>query len=178
MIGPVGRTVKIAVFAIALTLSFLLPLPTPEAEAATCYGSTCTGLFAGAGTGCEASSSTSFYYYGSAKWQGRISGLAPGSTRCNAGWTKVWHNGTVNAYVAGSTRYGCANYCYAQSVESGGNPPNSQKIAPQQAVYTPMVGPNSTIDLLPCGRVNSSTMITLPVGGSSPATSSYCGGVF
>ena len=169
-----SRIVKVAVIVIALTLSFLLPFPAPRARAASCYGSTCTGLYAGSGTGYQATASTIYYYYGSAKWQGRISG----SSNCNACWTKVWNNGSVNAYVAGSTRYGCANYCYAQSVESGGPPPNSQKIGPGYAVYTPMVGPWDSIWMLPCGDVNSGSMITLPVGGSNPTQSPNCGNAF
>jgi hypothetical protein len=178
MYVSVGRTVKTVVLAIALALSFLLPLPTPRAEAASCYGSSCTGLYPGDATGCQASSSTSYYYNGSAKWHGRISGLQPGSDRCNAGWTRVFNNGTVYAYVAGSTRYGGNNYGNHQSEESGGPPPDSDKIAPGQLIYTRMVGPWNTTWLLPCGRVNSSSMISLPVGGSQPATSPHCGHAF
>lgn len=177
------RALRISLCAFLLALSFWIPLDPIDASAATCYGSTCTGLFAGTGagtTGCAAQSGTSYYYSGSAKFEGRISltKTQTSTDRCDTGWTRVFNNSaSSNLYVAGSTRYGCSNYCYDQSIESGGYPPNSQPIGPGQYVFTPMVGPRSGTPLIPCGAASSS-MLGLPLGGSNPATSSSCGGVF
>ena len=176
----VERILRVPLCVIVLIVSLWLPIGAPIALASTCYGSTCTGLYPD-GTGCAAQTSTGYYYNGSAKYEGRISIVKTDPSqvdRCDTGWTRVYNNGSVNAYVAGSTRYGCANYCYDQSTESGGNPPNSQKIAPGLNIYTRMVGPNSTIDLIPCGAVDSVNMISLPLGGSDPAHNSACNHVF
>jgi len=169
----VERALRVVLCAIVFMLVLWLPLGAPAVKAATCYGSTCTGLFAGTGTGCSATSGTVFYFNGSAKYEGRISN----TSNCNAGWTRVYNNGAVSAYVAGSTRYGCANYCYNQSIESGGSPPYSQKILPGDYVFTAMVGPWNITWLIPCGAVNSN-MISLPLGNPDPTHNSACSSAF
>lgn len=157
----VARTGKIVIMAIALALSFLLPLPTPRAAAAACYGSTCMGLNPNT-MGCDAD-----VRMGPQK---QISGGVAQdrySLACDAEWERTINQSGISKYAAGSSRYGCANYCYAQSVSS------PAKIANQAYVYTPMVGPDSTIYTRSCGRVSDSGPIPVPI----PVLESECSGV-
>jgi hypothetical protein len=172
------NSVRKVLCTIALLLSLWMPFKIPIAKAAICFGSTCTGLYPDPGTGCTADWSSSYYYSGEAKFEGRSSPES-GSGACDAGWTRVYNNSSGYRYVAGSTRYGDGGryYYLDQSVESGGWPPYSQSIGPGQYVYTPMVGPDSTRDLIPCGAASSS-IITLPLGGTYPELNSACGYVF
>ncbi|MBI3243988.1 MAG: DUF2690 domain-containing protein [Chloroflexi bacterium] len=163
------KPLRILLFATLLLLGLWVPLPLPKALAA-CSGDACTGLYAGS-AGCTANNASDPNYKlaSGAKIERRH------SDGCDADWTRVTNVSGASKYTAGSTRYGCTNYCSDQSVESGGYPPNSQPIANNQSVYTPMKGFGAATSVLACGRVSSSS-ISLPVGGTSPSTSSYCTG--
>lgn len=81
------------------------------------------------------------------------------STDCDAKWTRVTNASGVSRYAAGSLRYGCANYCYSQSVSSPGTIYNTN------VVYTPMHGLAGT-PTRSCGQVGASGPIYTPISVS------------
>lgn len=149
------------VFSIFLAIGFLLPWEPSNVLAASCYGEgnssqpTCTGLYAGP-VGCTATNSSdpNYWTYNGAKIERRS------STICNAKWTRITNVSGSTRYTAGSTNYGCSNYCYHQSVQSSGAISNGSQ------VYTPMKGLTAT-PVLSCGATSASAM-TLPIKSPAP----------
>lgn len=130
-----------------------LGLPTPNtAMAVGCTGSACTGLnpeTMGCGTGSLTGPSFSS---GGAVVENRY------NTTCNAEWARTTNNSGGNRYAAATIRYGGIRYNYGtQDVSSPG------VIANGQRVYTPMIGPENTIDSLSCGSVSTTGPIGTPV---------------
>ena len=140
--------------------------------ASLCSGDTgpnpCTGKYAD-GAGCTATndSDPNPLLVGGAKIERRSSNV------CDTKWTRVTNVSGRSQYTAASTRYGCTNYCSAQSIESGGYSPY-QAIPSGAVVYTTMKAYRAT-PTLSCGGVSDSK-ITLPIGGTAPARSSLCTG--
>lgn len=133
----------------------LSPGSTVPTFAANCYGSTCTGYYA-PGMGCSTTSSSGHNFGAGVYVEHRYSG------NCNAEWERTTNLSGVNRYAAGSERYGCANYCYAQSVSS------PAAIANGELVYTRMVGPAGATPTLSCGALSTSHI-------STPVTTSCIG---
>jgi hypothetical protein len=89
------------------------------------------------------------------------------------GWPAV-SNQYNSRWTAASIRYGGAAYDYNQSTQSGA------AIGYGLSIYTPMVGNDSgvnSINALSCGNT-STTQLGLPLGGTTPATSPMCSGVW
>ncbi|MCC6568526.1 MAG: DUF2690 domain-containing protein [Anaerolineales bacterium] len=150
------------VFAIFLAIGFLAPWnPKAALAAVQCYGEgtatlpSCTGKFAGY-QGCTSTNASDPNYIvsGGSKIEKRQ------SNNCNAKWTRVTNVSGQSGYIAASTKYGCSNYCYNQSIQSGGSVVNGAQ------VYTPMKGLTGT-PTLHCGSFSLS-MMSLPVGGPAP----------
>lgn len=170
---PLGSTrvlLRTSVIALGLLVGAHYP-PIPYALA-TCNGEACTGLYADA-LGCTPTNTSdpSPLVTGGAKIERRR------SNNCDADWARVTNVSGTAKYTAAGTRYGCANYCYAQQTQSGGDPPNSQPIGNNSYVYTRMKGNGAATPVRSCGVVSSS-MISYPIGGGSPAGSSSCTGAW
>jgi hypothetical protein len=151
------------VFAFFLAMGFLLPWNQIALAATTgCYGEgnatlpSCTGKYAGYVAGCTSDNASDPNYWVSsgAKTERRQ------STACNAKWTRATNVSGYTSYVAASTKYGCSNYCYNQSIQSGG------AVAVNVSVYTAMKGLIGT-PVLSCGAT-SLTIMSLPIGGPAP----------
>jgi hypothetical protein len=125
---------RILFWAGLFVLGLMVPVSVKPALAATCSGANCTGLFASS-TGCNATNSSDPNYIirSNGKIERRYSSI------CETKWTRVTNVSGSSKYTAGSTRYGCSDYCAHQSIESGGWPPNSQPIANNSYVFTPQV---------------------------------------
>ncbi len=135
------------VFVLLIFIAALLPYPSLKTEAASCYGSTCTGYNPDTmGCGDSAYTATSGYF-GDVIVEFRVSPTGDGN--CDAGWERSQNISGSSMYAAGSTRYGCGNFCYHQSVSS------PSQISNYMRVYTPMVGPSSTTSIRCCGHVSS-----------------------
>lgn len=79
------------------------------------------------------------------------------SANCDAKWSRTTNLSGGNMYAAASLRYGCANYCYNQSVRSPGTITNGS------VVYTPMHAYAAT-STRSCGAISSSGPIPVPIG--------------
>lgn len=141
---------RAAVIVAAVLAAWAWPHTGDEAQAASCYGSTCTGYYAPA-MGCTASGGSGYLFVGGLYVEQRY------ASNCNSEWERTTNGSDGNRYAAGSIRYGCANYCYHQSVSS------PAAIASGQVVYTPMKGPASTTPTLSCGKISTSGPISVPV---------------
>lgn len=152
-----SKALRVILCSILFVVGTWMPQSTPQVFAASCYGSSCTGYNPNT-MGCGADAATGPYYItsGGARVENRY------SATCNAEWERTINQSGGSRYVAGSIRYGCANYCYSQNVSS------PAAIANGEQVYTPMVGPDSTIDTLSCGKVSTTGPISTPV--TSPCT--------
>jgi hypothetical protein len=145
------RTLRIFLFALIIVLGTLIPSTPPHVFAASCYGSTCKGLNPQTmGCGADAKTGPAIAING-----GRAENRY--SQTCNAEWERTINQSGVNKYAAGSIRYGCANFCLSYNVSSPG------KIAYGQNVYTPMVGPDTTIDTRSCGKTSDTGPIAVPL---------------
>jgi hypothetical protein len=150
----VGKAVRILLYASLFLLNVAIPFgvsPQSTAIAAGCSGSGCTGLnpsTMGCGTGALTGPYTSS---GGALIENRY------NTTCDAEWERTTNQSGSSRYAAGSIRYGCANYCYDQSVSS------PSAIANGQAVYTPMMGPDGSTSAINCGKVSTTGPIATPV---------------
>lgn len=155
-----GKAFRLFLSVCVFMLGVMIPLTAKSqnvAMAAGCSGSGCTGLnpeTMGCGTGAMTGPTKTA---GGALIENRY------NTTCDAEWERTTNQSGGNRYAAGSIRYGCANYCYAQSVSSPG------AISNNQAVYTPMMGADSTTPAINCGAVG----ITGPIG--VPVTSNCTG---
>ena len=132
-------------------------IPSSEPKAShNCYGSTCTGLNPQT-LGCGSDALTGpFYNSSTVLVQNRY------SIHCNAEWERTTNKAGAPRYAVGSIRYGCANYCYHKSVSS------PSQIGDGQQIYTPMIGPDSTIPTLSCGGVSTIGPLQTPV--TNPCT--------
>jgi len=145
------------------TIGFVIGvcIPSFQAAAVGCTGSNCTGLNPETmGCGADALTGPTKTISGG-KAENRY------SVACNAEWERTRNQSGIYKYAAGSIRYGCANYCYAQRVRS------PAKIASGYNVYTAMKGPDSTTYTRSCGRLSDYGPISIPV----PVNESYCSGV-
>lgn len=146
---------------LALTLFFIwLGFHSTPTFAASCYNVTCEGLNPNT-MGCGADAQTS----GSRKY------VSDGGTNqsfvetrksnaCDAKWTRTTNKSGGYRYAAGSLRYGCANYCYDQSISSPGT------ISNNSTVYTMMHAYVAT-PTRSCGVVSTSGPINIPISISS-----------
>jgi hypothetical protein len=151
-----NKALRVILCSILFLVGIWMPLSTPQVFAASCYGSGCTGYNPNT-MGCGADAKTGPTYSASGVLvENRY------SVTCNAEWERTTNQSGGSRYAAGSIRYGCANYCYSQNVSS------PAPIANGAQVYTPMVGPDSTIDTLSCGKVSTTGPISTPV--TSPCT--------
>lgn len=151
-----GQALRVLLCSILFLVGLWMPLSTSQVFAASCYGSGCTS-YDPHSTGCDLDavmgpSTTS----GGAFIENRY------SVTCNAEWERTTNQSGGSRYAAGSIRYGCANYCYSQNVSSPAQIANGAK------VYTPMVGPDTTINTLSCGKVSTTGPIPTPV--TTPCT--------
>lgn len=141
---------------LVLTLLFtFLGFRAYSAQAAgSCKNVTCEGLNP-ATMGCPASRSGSLKYLpdGLSTVETRKSGTAD----CDAKWARTFNKSGGNRYAAASIRFGCANYCYNQSVSSPG------AFATGLSVYTPMTAYEGT-PTRSCGSVAPSGPIGIPLG--------------
>lgn len=144
---------------IALTLIFtwLGVRSTPAFAAGSCKNVTCEGLNPNT-MGCPATRSGSVKVLpdGLSFVETRKSGTAD----CDAKWARTTNKSGGSRYAAASLRYGCANYCYNQSVSSPGTISNGS------VVYTPMHAYAAT-PTRSCGDVATSGPIPVPIGISS-----------
>jgi uncharacterized protein DUF2690 len=143
-LGNVFRLLLCAgLFILAAILPLGLPLPN-TVMAVGCTGSECTGLNPET-MGCGSSSLTGpSFSSDSVVVENRY------NITCNAEWARTTNNSGSNRYAAATIRYGGIHYNYGtQDVSS------PAVIANGQRVYTPMIGPDSTIDSLSCGSVSS-----------------------
>ncbi len=152
------RSAASVLWAALLVIVALLPWRVLPAEAASCHGADCTGFYA-PGKGCDTDAQTgpAQTFSGGNRVENRY------SPTCDAEWERTRNLSGGSRYAAGSIRYGCANYCYAQSVSSPG------AIANGQQVYTPMMGPDGATPAISCGQLATSGPIGTPV--TSPCTS-------
>jgi len=156
----VGKALRMLLCAGLLVLGAAMPFGVSTqntAMAKGCSGSGCMGLnpeTMGCGTGALTGPSTSS---GGALIENRY------NTTCNAEWARTTNQSGGNRYAAATIRHGGSQYNQSsQNVSSPG------LIANGQRVYTPMVGPDSTIDSLSCGSVSTAGPIQTPVW--SPCT--------
>lgn len=82
------------------------------------------------------------------------------SANCDSKWARTTNQSGGSRYAAASLRYGCANYCYNQSVSSPGTIFNGN------VVYTPMHAYAAT-PTRSCGSVSVSGPIAVPIGVSN-----------
>ena len=151
------RVMYVFLCASLILLGTWIPFPANNTLAAGCYGSSCTGLNPHT-LGCDNDAKT-----GPSKTVSENGGQNKAkvenrySVVCNAEWERTRNKSSGSRYAAGSIRYGCANYCYHQSVSSPG------PISYNQVVYTPMIGPDTYTDTRSCGRVATSGPIPIPL---------------
>jgi hypothetical protein len=147
---------------LVLTLVFTwLGFHARPAYAVGCHGSGCTGLnpsTMGCGTDAVRSGSRKILNDGGNN-QSYVETRK--SAACDAKWARAYNISGGNRYAAASIRYGCANYCYNQSVSTSGLIASSATVG----IYTPMVGlvPTPTRS---CGRVSTSGPIAIPLAVS------------
>jgi hypothetical protein len=138
----------------------------PAFAAGGCKNVTCEGLNPNT-MGCPAIGAGSVKYLSDGG-----SGLSIVETRqstsanCDAKWARTTNLSGGSRYAAASLRYGCSNYCYAQSVSSPGTITNGN------GVYTPMHAYAAT-PTRSCGAVSTSGPISIPIG----INASLCTGV-
>jgi hypothetical protein len=129
-----------------------------------CKGTSCNGLNPST-MGCSATTAGTVKVLldGVSTVETRVSANGTLDSQCNAKWARVRNLSTEPKYLAGSLRYGCSNYCYAQSVSSPGKVTN---ISPNNQVFTPMQGLAAT-PTRSCGATSTSSQIAVPIGISS-----------
>jgi len=149
----IARIVLIGVagFLVVLTITWIPGANSTAAAAPGCSGSSCTG-YNPETMGCGADAAT-----GPTKTISGGKAENRQSPACNAEWERTRNTSGSSKYAAGSIRYGCADYCYAQSVRS------PAKIASGLNVFTPMKGPDSTTPTRSCGKLSDSGPISIPV---------------
>lgn len=144
---------------IALTLIFtwLGIRSMPVSAAGLCKNVACEGLNP-ATMGCTAVRAGNLKYLpdGISTVETRMST----SANCDSKWTRTYNYSGGSRYAAASLRYGCANYCYNQSVSSPGT------IFSGNQVYTPMHAYAAT-PTRSCGNVSVSGPIAVPIGVSN-----------
>lgn len=151
----------VACFFVVLTVSWVPGVYSTAVAAPSCSGSSCTGYNPETmGCGADAAPGPTKTISGK-KAENRF------SPACDAEWERTRNTSGSSKYAAGSIRYGCADYCYAQSVRS------PAKIASGLNVFTPMKGPDSTTPTRSCGKLSDSGPISTPV----PVNDTNCSGV-
>jgi hypothetical protein len=129
-----------------------------------CKNTTCEGYYAST-MGCPG------YTAGSVKvlpdGLSTVETRASGATDCDAKWSRTYNKSGGNRYAAASLRYGCANYCYDQSIASPSPIASSSTVG----VYSPMAAYVGT-PTCSCGSVSTYGPISIPIGISN----SYCTG--
>lgn len=155
--------VRILVFlsVIFLGFAFLSTPPSPVHAAGNCKNVTCEGLYAST-MGCPA------YTAGAVKvlpdGLSTVETRASGTSDCDAKWARAYNKSGASRYVAASLRYGCANFCYAQSNFSPSPIPSSSTVG----IFTPMHAYVAT-PTRSCARVEVAGPIPTPVPVSTPA---------
>jgi hypothetical protein len=154
---------KMLFFILVFTLLGIYQLPA-QASSHTCKGVTCEGKNPST-MGCSATTSGTVKVLldGVSIVETRKSVNGSLSTQCDAKWARTTNLTTVYRYLGASLRYGCANYCYAQSVSSPGKVTN---VAPSNQVFTPMHAYAAT-STRSCGATSTGSQILVPIGISS-----------
>lgn len=129
-----------------------------------CNGPTCEGKFAST-MGCPAYTSGPVKVLSDSK--STVETRVSGPSDCDAKWARTYNKSGGNRCAAASLRYGCANYCYNQSISS------PEKIASSSTVgvHTPMTAYSGT-PTRSCGRVSTTGPIPTPI----PVSDAECTG--
>lgn len=141
-------------FVFLIIVTALWPYPAQDVYAASCYGSSCSGYnpeSMGCGADAFNADDNSF---------GDLIVEKRASTTCDAAWERTQNISGSYMYAAGSTRFGCANFCYSYNVVS------PDTIANNARVYTVMKGLYSVTPIRCCGKVSSYQILW----GSMPVT--------